>query len=206
MDAAFWDERYGSRDAAPSSDPNPQLAAEAADLPAGVALDVGTGEGDDAVWLAARGWTVTAVDISQVALDRGKAAAAARGVADRITWVQADLVNWTPPARAFDLVSAQFVHFLPAERKLVFERLAAAVREGGTLLVVGHHPSDLETTAKRWNMPDAFHTAEDLAQLLDPRDWKVTVAASRPRDVVDPNGDPIVVHDTVLRARRSLES
>ncbi len=202
MDAAFWDERYASREAAPSTDPNPQLAAEAADLPPGAALDVGTGEGDDAVWLAARGWTVTAVDISQVALDRGKAAATERGVADRIAWVQADLVAWTPPAAAFDLVSSQFVHFLPVERKLVFERLAAAVRAGGTLLIVGHHPSDLETTAKRWNMPDAFHTAEDVAHLLDPREWNVIVAASRPRDVTDPDGNPVVVHDTVLRAQR----
>jgi hypothetical protein len=84
----------------------------------------------------------------------------------------------------------------------VFTRLAAAVREGGTLLIVGHHPSDLQTTAKRWNMPDAFHTAEDVARLLDPRDWNVIVAASRPRNVVDPNGDPIIVHDTVLRAQR----
>ena len=202
MDAAFWDERYAARPAAPSSEPNPQLAAEAADLPAGVALDVGTGEGDDAIWLAARGWTVTAVDISRVALDRGAAAAQVRHVADRITWLQADLVAWTAPARAFDLVSAQFVHFLPAERELAFARLAAAVRAGGTLLIVGHDVSDLETAAHRWNMPAAFHTAAEVASLLDPREWTVLVAASRPRDAVGPQGDPIVVHDTVLRARR----
>jgi SAM-dependent methyltransferase len=139
--AEFWDALYASREPDSSRDPNPQLAAEAGDLAPGFALDVGCADGCDAGWLAERGWRVTAVDVSNVALDRARAATPK--LAERIEWLQADLREWTPAASTYDLVSAHFVHFLPDERAVVFRRLAAAVRPRGTLLIVGHHPSDL---------------------------------------------------------------
>jgi len=138
----FWDERYSSADQLWSGQPNPQLVAQTAGLTPGDALDVGCGEGADAIWLAAQGWTVTAVDISVVALDRAAAHAAARGdeLARRIRWRPADLLSWDPGARQFDLVSAQFMYLPEAELTALHRRLAEAVRPGGTLLIVLHHP------------------------------------------------------------------
>jgi SAM-dependent methyltransferase len=167
-------------------------------------LDVGSGEGADAVWLAQRGWTVTAVDISSTALARAATHAAAAGpqVAGRITWTHADLRDHPPAEGAYDLVSAQFMH-LPADaRRDLFARLAAAVTPGGILLIVGHHPSDLRTTAHRPHFPELMFTAEQIAASLDPAAWQVLAAEARPRAAVDPDGRDITIHDAVLLARR----
>jgi len=200
-DASFWDERYLSADAIWSGDPNPQLVAEVSGLAPGTALDVGCGEGADAVWLAERGWHVTATDISGVALERARKATANAGVTERIDWWQGDIATWTPE-RSYDLVSAQFIQLAPPLRDAVFRRLAAAVAIGGTLLIVGHHPSDLETTVRRPRMPGVLYTAEEIAGLLDPQAWETLVQAVRPRGVTDANGAPVIVHDAVLRSRR----
>jgi len=199
-EAEAWDSIYASRGEDPSRDPNPQLVAETADLQPGVALEIGCAEGADAAWLAARGWRVTAVDISAVALDRARNATPE--FADRIEWVCADLLGWSPPVASYDLVASHFVHFLPPDRLVAMGRLAAAVRQHGTLLIVAHHPSDLQTTVKRWPIPDAYCTAEDFAAFLAPQDWEVLVAEARPREVLDANGDRVTVHDAILKVRR----
>lgn len=204
LNADFWDERYRSADALWSGEPNAQLIAEVSELAPGFALDVGCGEGADAIWLAERGWRVTATDISAVALDRGRAQAGVVGgdVARRIEWLCADVLTWEPPAGAYDLVSAHFIHFAHPQRGLFFRRLAAAVKPNGTLLIVAHHPSDLQTTARRWRMPDYFYTADDVAASLEPEHWNVVVAEARPREVLDPDERTITVHDAILRAQR----
>ncbi len=199
--AEFWDERYGSKDRIWSGNPNPQLVLEAADLAPGRALDAGSGEGADAIWLARRGWRVTALDISAVALERG-AAHAGPELADQISWQRADLADWTPDDRRYDLVSAHFLH-LPSElRARVYADLATSVADRGTLLVVGHHPSDLQTTMGRPNLPDLMFTAEQLVAALDPERWDIVTAESRPRPAIDPEGREITISDAVLRARR----
>ena len=200
-DANFWDERYRSADAIWSGDPNPQLVTEVAGLAVGTALDVGCGEGADAVWLAERGWHVTAIDISGVALERARAAAANAGVTDRIEWRHGDIATWTPE-HSYDLVSAQFIQIAPPLRDTVFRKIAAAVGIGGTLLVVGHHPSDLNTTVRRPRMPGVLYSAEEIAGLLDPQLWETLVQTARPREVTDANGAPATVHDAVLRSKR----
>nr|WP_205315760.1 class I SAM-dependent methyltransferase [Nonomuraea lactucae] len=199
-----WEERYRGRPALWSGRPNPQLVAEAAELAPGRALDVGSGEGADAIWLAERGWRVTAVDISSTALERAAVQAAAAGaeVSGRITWTQADLRDQPPAEGAYDLVSSQFMHLPIDARRELFERLAAAVAPGGTLLIVGHHPSDLRTTAHRMHFPDLMYTAEEVAASLDPAEWRVPVAEARPRAAVDPDGRAITIHDAVLVAHR----
>jgi SAM-dependent methyltransferase len=196
----FWDERYGDKPIW-SGDPNTQLVHYAADLTPGVALDVGSGEGGDVLWLAARGWTVTGADISEVALRRSAEAAERAGVADRVTWQQADLLTWTPPVSAFDLVSAFFVHLPCAEREGLLRRLAAAVRPGGTLLFVAHHPRDLEVEGLRPHLPEMFAGGEQLAESLDPTAWTITTAAPD-RPGKDKDGNPVTLHDAVLRAVR----
>jgi SAM-dependent methyltransferase len=204
FDEQAWEERYRSHAAVWSGEPNPQLVTETAGLAPGRALDAGAGEGADAIWLAARGWQVTAVDFASTALERGADRAASLGsdVAGRIAWMHADLTAWTPAEGQFDLVSSFYTH-LPADpRRAVFARLAAATAPGGTLLIVGHHPSDLQTTMPRPDMPELFFTAEDVARSLDPVQWDIATADARPRSATDPDGREVVIRDTILRARK----
>jgi SAM-dependent methyltransferase len=203
FDQAFWDDRYRSHTTLWSGNPNPRLVAEVTGLTPSTALDVGCGEGADAIWLAGQGWRVTGVDISAVALERaaGHAAAAGAGVADRIAWLRQDLTDWEPP-HPYDLVSAQYVHVPSALRLVLFERLAAAVAPRGTLLIVGHHPSDMHTTVPRPKMPDLFYSGDDIAEQLDPGHWDVVTNTAAPRSATDPEGRSVTVHDTVLRATK----
>jgi SAM-dependent methyltransferase len=203
MSQAFWDERYRSSGRVWSGQPNAHLVAETQALVPGRALEVGAGEGADAVWLAGQGWNVTAVDISSVALDRGRAEAQASGadVADRISWTRLDVLADPLPVGPFDLVSLHFMHFGVADRVPLFDRCKAAVAAGGTLLIVAHHPSDLDTTVRRPPMADAFYTAQEIAETLDDT-WTVVAADARPRQQTDPDGNDVTVHDTVLVAQR----
>lgn len=194
----FWDERYGSGKRVWSGKPNPQVAATAADLPPGTALDVGSGEGADSIWLASRGWKVTGVDVSQIVLDRAARHAAEAGV--DVTWRQADVTAWDPAPAQFDLVSAQYVHLPRPARDALHRRLAAAVRPGGTLLIVGHHPADLDTTARRLRLPHLMFTAEEIATVLDPSAWDITTSA--PERPITQDGQQITLTDAVLRAVR----
>lgn len=202
FDGEFWDELYRSRGALWSGSPNIHLVNEMSDLTPGTALDVGCGEGADAIWLAERGWRVTAADISTVALDRARAVKVSVDVARRIDWLHTDLTAWTPPAAFYDLVSAQFMHLPKAPRESLFRRLAASVKPEGSLLIVGHHLSDLQTTASRPPIPELFYSATDVAALLAPNNWDIVVNASRERSTKDPSGRTITIHDAVLRARR----
>lgn len=219
FDEAFWNDLYGT---APiwSGDANPHLVEVAEPLPAGSALDIGSGEGGDATWLARRGWSVLAVDLSTVALKRAQdAIASVPEAAARVTWQQIDLLAWTPPAASFDLVSAQYMHLHTADMRSLVERLAAAVRTGGTLLVVGHSDQEHRTAAGEHGHghddasaddpadsladeagrptfdADLFYTAESLAELLSPADWAIVQAG--PRAHPKRHGT-----DAVLEARR----
>jgi 2-polyprenyl-3-methyl-5-hydroxy-6-metoxy-1,4-benzoquinol methylase len=201
---ATWDDRYGSSGRIWSGNPNPLLVAAATELTPGAALDVGCGEGADAIWLASQGWHVTGIDISAVALNRaaGQAAIAGPEIADRITWQQADLFNWVPPAAQFDLVSAQFMQLPAAERASFHRRLAEAVRPGGVLLIVRHHPSDLDSGIGRPHHPELMFTAEQVASTLDPAEWSITVAGARQREATTPDGVLVTISDALLQATR----
>lgn len=207
MDESFWDERYRSAPKVWSGKPNPHLLTETADLSPGSALDVGAGEGADTIWLAERGWQVTAIEISKVALARGQEQAATRGIAvgERITWLHADLTEWEPPAASLDLVSVHFMHLPSIQRRPIYRRLANAVAAGGMLLIVGHHPSDLQTTARRMPDPDPLFTAEEAAEDLGDG-WTILARDARPRSTIDPAGETITIHDAVLVARRSRDT
>jgi SAM-dependent methyltransferase len=202
---AFWDERYSGQAAVWSGNPNRYLVDEVAGLAPGWALDAGSGEGADAIWLAERGWRVTAVDFSGVALQRAAGHARQRGgdVAARIEWVRHDLTTWDPGPDRYDLVTAQYLHLSSATRRPLFGRLAAAVAPGGTLLIVGHHPSDLQTTVPRPQDPDRYFTGDEIASALEPGQWDIITDAAPQRSGTDPEGRTVTVHDTVFRARRS---
>jgi cyclopropane fatty-acyl-phospholipid synthase-like methyltransferase len=196
FDERYWEDRYsGHHDH--ERRPSQQLVAETAHLGPGHALEAGCGEGANAVELASRGWRVTAVDISASALDHARAYAAsvASEVAGRIEWVRADLTTDPLGPEAFDLVTAHYVHPV-GPFSLFFRRLAAAVAPGGTLLVVGHDPSDAHSSAHA--PADASFTAEGAAAELDGAEWEVEVAETRTGETVE----GVSMRDGVLRARR----
>jgi SAM-dependent methyltransferase len=194
-----WEERY-SGDKVWSGRVNVQLQTEATDMAPGRALDVGCGEGGDALWLAARGWEVTAVDFADAALARVAEHAAAAGVADRVTTRRIDVRTFEPDGETWDLVTSQFVHLPDGGMLDVTRRLGAAVAPGGTLLVVGHDPGDL-ATGLRHGHQSFMHTAEELLPALGDQ-WEIEVCESRPRTQAHPQtGEDIAIADTVLRAR-----
>lgn len=196
MDQQYWDDLYSTKEQLWSGAPNGVLVVEAADLPPGQALDLGCGEGGDALWLAERGWLVTAVDISRVALER---AAAAAGEA-KVSWTQADLTTFRPPAGAFDLVSALYFP-LPRTADHALDALLAAVAPGGTLLVGGHDLRDV-THVHGDVDPHAFYRPDEIAERLDDT-WTVLVNETRPRVSPAPPGTEHI-NDVVLKARRKL--
>ncbi|WP_072691517.1 class I SAM-dependent methyltransferase [Rhodococcus marinonascens] len=200
----FWDARYDSTTAVWSGNPNPQLVEQLADVAPGNALDVGCGEGADAIWLASRGWNVTGLDVSTVALTHAAARAAEAGadVADRTSWDQTDIRTWQPPVHHFDLVLAHFIHVPASDRQALHRQLAAAVRPGGRLLIVGHHPSDLKTSVGRLDLPDLLFTADQVAAALEPDDWEVLVCAAPAREALNPEGKSVTIRDTVLHGIR----
>jgi SAM-dependent methyltransferase len=197
-----WDARYAESERIWSGRPNPRLVEQLTGVAPGEALDVGAGEGADAVWLAGLGWRVTALDVSEVALARVRAHAAEAGVADRVTTLHHDLMSGAPLPGTFDLVSAQYLH-PPTERFTeMVNLLGAAVRPGGRLLFVGHHPDDLHTGLRSGHgHPELLFTPEKVVAVLAADTWELRTAEAQTREVTGPDG-PVTVTDTVVLAVR----
>jgi len=198
--AAEWDAKYSERDGAIwSGRPNGRLVTEAAGLTPGRALDVGCGEGADAIWLARSGWTVTAIDISYIAVERAREAAERAEVA--VDWVRGDALQAPFPARSFDLLSMQYPALPKAAGEPAARTLLDTVRPGGLLLAVYHDLDDehREHMKSRGVDPADYVGADDLYRLLGD-DFTVELHAVAPR--IDPPPDTPHIADVVLRARR----
>jgi SAM-dependent methyltransferase len=198
----FWDERYAGHDHVWSGRPNARLVEHATDLPPGIALDVGCGEGADVVWLAERGWRATGADLSVVALEKARKYAGEAGMADRTEWVHVDLLADDPLPGGADLVSAMYVHVPEVDFDRVYTAIAGAVRQDGTLLVAGHHPAERDTDLRNPHLSHLLFPPERVTSLLDDG-WQIDVAEARTRDVPGPDGAPRVATDTVVVARRA---
>ncbi|ATZ26769.1 SAM-dependent methyltransferase [Streptomyces lavendulae] len=204
---AYWDDRYRGSERIWSGAANAVLVRETADLAPGRALDLGCGEGGDAIWLARRGWRVTGTDISGVALERAAAHAAGAGVADRVRWERHDLAESFPDGE-FDLVCACFLHTVgefPRER--VLRTAAAAVAPGGVLLVAGHAGwAPWQDTAAMDELRRAvrFPTPEQVVAELELPEgaWEVLLAEEHERAQDMPDGTPGTRTDNAVKVRR----
>lgn len=202
MDQQFWDDMYSETEQRFSGLPNDALVAEVTGMAPGQALDLGSGEGADAYWLAERGWQVTAVDISKVAIERASAGH------PEISWRQADITATPLPARSFDLVSAHYFPIAHESDHATVRGLLESVAPGGTLLFVAHDPAEFpepdenvheqERHGPRFD-PYAYYLPADILGLLDDQ-WTVQVDERRDRN------RPAAGHqvkDLVLRLQRA---
>ena len=197
-----WEEHYTERDRVWSGRANVRLVEVAEALPTGRALDLGCGEGADACWLAERGWTVVAVDISDTALQRAAAEADARGLGDRIDFAQHDLSD-SFPGGTFDLISAQFLHStVPLDRRRILSIAADAVRPGGVFLIVDH--SGPPPWASKLDHHHEFPSGEEVVASLDLDDgeWERLRVESVERQATGPDCQTATWVDNVIVLRR----
>ena len=196
---AEWDRRYAEQEQLWSGQPNGALVAETAGMTPGRVLDVGCGEGADAVWLARGGWDVTALEVSGVALER--AAGHARDAGVTVRWVHAGLAEATLPLASFDLVSAQYPALLRTPDAAAEHAMLAAVAPGGVLLLVHHAGMETQSAHDSGFDPADYVWPSMITALLDD-DWQVELDEQRPRDTPDAGAGAHHVNDLVVRARR----
>lgn len=205
FDRHYWEQHWkaaGRRSHDRGLLANPYLASETSALTPGAALDAGCGEGVEAIWLAANGWTVTAVDISAAAIERARSRSEGGVRSAGVEWIEADLSEWEP-SRRFDLVMTSYAH--PASSQLAFyERIADWVAPGGTLLIVGHAH---DHTHAHDQPPDEVKvTASAVTRRLAPAAWDIVTATETSRTLRAGTGRVIELHDVVVRARRRVDT
>lgn len=201
---AFWERRYRERDKIWSGLPNAALVDTASSLAPGRALDLGCGEGADALWLASRGWDVTGVDISSTAIRRAGEEASRLGLTDRVRFLATDLSTWEPDGQPYDLITSAFLHSpVDIPRDAILHRAAAHVAIGGHLLTLTHAapPPWFDATAHPGNR---FITpTQEYDELALPNDeWSLVAAEMRPREATGPSGESARVIDGILLVRR----
>ena len=199
---AAWEEHYGAKPRVWSGRVNARLAEIGPQIAGSRALDLGCGEGADAIWLAEHDWTVVAVDISETALGRAREAAHARGVADRIDFRQLDLTDSLPEG-PFDLVSAQFLHStVEMDRPAILRRAAHALAPGGTLLIVDHAAAP-PWASKMHHHPFPSARAVVAGLDLDEREWERVRVECAERAARGPDGEEVTLVDNVIVLRRT---
>lgn len=198
MDSQEWDRRYAGTGLVWTAEPNRFVVAELQNLAPGRALDVAAGEGRNAVWLASRGWQVTAVDFSAAGLDKGRRLAQARGVG--IDWVHADVRDYQPEAGSFQLVLVAYLQLREAKLDGVLRRAATALAPGGVLLVVGHDVTNLTEGTGGPPDPAVLYTPESITRSLPGLTVERAERVRRPVATTDGHREAV---DTLVRAVRT---
>jgi SAM-dependent methyltransferase len=201
LEPQYWDKRYASRELVWTGDANRFLVEETEGLPPGTALDLASGEGRNAVWLAERGWSVRAVDFSKVATEKAVQMATSRGVDERIDFQTADLRSFNPGAQCFDLVVLVYLQVPQVELVPILERAARAVAPGGTLLLVAHDSDNLLRGFGGPQHPDMLYSA---AQVVAALGNELTIEkASQVSRIVDTKDGIQMAIDCLVRAKRN---
>jgi SAM-dependent methyltransferase len=190
-----WDRRYAEVENLWAAKPNRFLVAEVSDLPPGRALDLASGEGQNAIWLAGLGWRVTGVDYSEVAIAKARARAERDDAS--VEFVCADLVSYEPQPESFDLVLLLYLHIPTEERRVVLERAAGALAPGGTFLLIGHDRKNMTDGVGGPSDPAILYTPDEIAGKLP--GLEIEKAERVLRDVKGEERDAI---DALVRARR----
>jgi SAM-dependent methyltransferase len=197
MSSQDWDQRYSASELVWTAEPNGFLVPEVAGLPPGRALDLGCGEGRNAIWLAEQGWQVTGVDFSQLALDKARRISVERGVV--VSWIHADLTEYQPAPGAFDLVVMLYLHLPAAKRRQVLARACQALAPRGTLLVVGHDLLNLSQGHGGPQNPEVLYTPADIERELP---GLMIERAERVLRAVNVDGRDVNAVDVLVRAKR----
>jgi SAM-dependent methyltransferase len=184
VDAEAWDQRYADSELVWSREPNQFVARELADLAPGTAVDLAAGEGRNALWLASRGWSATAVDFSQVALDKGARLAAEAGIElqGEVAWVCADATTWQPD-EPVDLVVVAYLQLPAEDRRRAVRGAVTMLRPGGTLLLVAHDTTNLTEGTGGPQDPSVLMTADDVLDDLSGLEVEVVRAERVAREV-----------------------
>lgn len=194
---ARWNRRWAEERGRSATGPSGFLVSEVEGLTPGAALDLACGAGRNAVWLARQGWRVTGVDFSEVALGLARALAAEAAVP--VEWIEADVAVWTPPAQAYDLVCVLYLQLPAVERRRALAHAAAALRPGGTLLVVGHDRLNLSEGWAGPTQAEVLFTPDDVVAEIDGLE---VLKAGRVRRMVPEAPPGRAAIDTLVRARR----
>jgi SAM-dependent methyltransferase len=190
-----WDRRYAAVENLWAARPNRFLVAEVAALPPGRALDLASGEGQNAIWLAGIGWDVTAVDYSEVAIAKARARAERDGMEAR--FVCADLMSYVPEAGAFDLVLLLYLHIPPDQRRTALARATDALAPGGTFLLIGHDLTNMTEGVGGPSDPSIHVTPDEIVAELP--GLEIAKAERVLRDVAGEERDAI---DALVLARK----
>lgn len=194
MDASDWDEKYRAADRLWSVEPNIFVADRLGSHRAGAGLDLASGEGRNAIWLAEQGWDMTAVDFSETAVERG------RQLSEEVDWVVADVLTWEPTGgERFDLIVVAYLHLLMADLETVIRRAAEWLAPGGELFMVGHDRTNIEHGVGGPQYPEILWDVEEMVPWLDGLD--ILEAEVVERDVPGGEGRSIAL-DALIRARR----
>ena len=200
MNAEQWDERYRAAELVWGLAPNRWVERELADLAPGRALDLACGEGRNALWLAARGWQVTAVDFSPVALEKARTLESAAAASHPVSWLCADATTYRP-ADTVDLALVCYLQLVAAQRRAAVTTAAAALAPGGTLLVIGHDSTNIADGTGGPQDPAVLFTAADVVADLDGAGLVIERAEAVHRPV---EGAPRPAVDALVRAHRPV--
>jgi SAM-dependent methyltransferase len=204
MDAEDWNARYATRELVWKGEPNRFLPPEVVDLAPGRAIDLACGEGRNALWLAARGWQVTAVDFAEAGVDKGRRLAAERGLV--VDWRVQDLLAWEPPVAAFDLVLVFYLQLPADERRIVHAAAARALAPGAVLVLVAHDRTNLVDGHAGPRSPAVLHDPDEVVADLRAGgvdDLVVERAERVRRSVATDEGDRVAI-DCLVRASRPV--
>jgi SAM-dependent methyltransferase len=193
-----WDKRYEEREFVWSIEPNRFVEAELRDVPPGAALDLASGEGRNALWLAEQGWQVTAVDFSAAGMEKGQRRAKAQGL--EVDWVLEDVLHFEPEPDSFDLVLWSYLHLPEHGRRVVLAKAREAVAPGGTLLFVAHDLSNLEHGHGGPQSAEVLCTPEDV--VADLHGFDIIKAQVVAREVEEDGQVVGIALDTLVRARK----